>query len=108
VDARPAAVRALEPDGRGDDAPVHLARLLPRVAGAIDAPDRELRATLAASHLLGVLVLRYVVQVEPLASASDDELVALVAPTLQHYFGGTGAAPARRDSGLEQGEELPS
>jgi AcrR family transcriptional regulator len=27
--------------------------LLPRLAGTIDAPDRELRATLAASHMLG-------------------------------------------------------
>ena len=31
-------------------------------------------------------ILRYVVQVEPLASADPEEIVALVAPTLQRYL----------------------
>ena len=32
------------------------------------------------------MILRYVVRLEPLASAPDDDLVALVAPTLQRYL----------------------
>lgn len=50
------------------------------------AEDAALRASLAASHLIGVAVLRYVVGVEPLASASVDDVVAHLAPTLQRYL----------------------
>ena len=60
--------------------------LLGRVAAQLDAPDRELRVAAAASHLVGLALLRYVVRVEPLASATDDEVVALVAPTIQRYL----------------------
>jgi AcrR family transcriptional regulator len=64
--------------------------LLARIAAGLDdVPDRELRITLSASHLLGVALLRYVIKVEPLASATDDEVVAIVAPTIQRYLGGS-------------------
>ncbi|HEY9408256.1 MAG TPA: TetR family transcriptional regulator [Jiangellaceae bacterium] len=60
--------------------------LLPRVAGVLEgAPDRELRAEAMISHLVGVAMLRFVVKVEPIASVSEDELVALVAPVIQRY-----------------------
>jgi len=62
--------------------------LLGRIAEALDLPDRELRVTLAAGQLLGAALLRYVVRVEPLASASDDQVVALVAPAIQRYLTG--------------------
>jgi AcrR family transcriptional regulator len=63
--------------------------LLGRVVPALPpAPDRPLRMTLAASQLIGMALLRFVVKVEPLASASEDEVVALVAPTLQRYLAG--------------------
>lgn len=60
--------------------------LLARAAPLIDAPDRELRMTAAAAHLVGVAIARYVVGVEPIASASPDELVALIAPRIQSYL----------------------
>lgn len=60
--------------------------LLGRVAEHLELPDRDLRVTVAASHLIGLAMLRYVVKVEPLASATDDEVVALVAPTVQRYL----------------------
>ncbi|GGT70980.1 MULTISPECIES: TetR/AcrR family transcriptional regulator [Streptomyces] len=63
-----------------------LRRLLERVAADLDVPDPQLRAELAASHMVGIAILRYVVQVEPLASADPEEIVALVAPTLQRYL----------------------
>ncbi|MPY78894.1 MAG: TetR family transcriptional regulator [Actinophytocola sp.] len=47
---------------------------------------RELTMSAAGSQLIGIAMLRYVVQVEPLASASDDEVVATVAPVIQRYF----------------------
>jgi len=45
-----------------------------------------LRVQAAAGQLVGVVILRYVVRLEPLASATDDELVALVTPTVQRYL----------------------
>ncbi|MBT2443474.1 TetR family transcriptional regulator [Streptomyces sp. ISL-36] len=63
-----------------------LRRLLERVAADLDVPNPQFRAELAASHMVGIAILRYVVQVEPLASADPEEIVALVAPTLQRYL----------------------
>ncbi len=59
-----------------------------RVARAIDADRPELRATLCGSQIVGLVMLRYVVKVEPVASAGHDELVAWIAPTLQRYLTG--------------------
>jgi hypothetical protein len=60
--------------------------VLARFAGEVDAPDAELRVQLAASQLVGLVILRHVVRVEPLASAQPEQLVRIVAPTLQHYL----------------------
>jgi AcrR family transcriptional regulator len=59
--------------------------VLTRVRPMLEGPDVDLRLELMASHLVGTALLRYVVKAEPLASASEDELVALVAPALQRY-----------------------
>ncbi|MET3988343.1 TetR family transcriptional regulator [Streptomyces sp. PvR034] len=63
-----------------------LRRVLERVAADLNVPDPTFRAELAASHMVGIAILRYVVQVEPLASADPEDIVALVAPTLQRYL----------------------
>ncbi|HZP97887.1 MAG TPA: TetR family transcriptional regulator [Candidatus Limnocylindria bacterium] len=60
--------------------------LLARVAPTLPGRDRELRAELAVSQLLGMAVLRYVVRLEPLASASPATLARRVGPTIQRYF----------------------
>jgi AcrR family transcriptional regulator len=52
----------------------------------LDQPTRRMQ--LVASQLIGLVVLRYVLAVEPLASAPPDELVATYAPTLQRYLSG--------------------
>jgi len=62
--------------------------LLLRIAAAIDAPDPELRAALAGSQMVGIIMARYVVRVEPLASAAPEVLVAAIGPTLQRYLTG--------------------
>jgi len=55
-------------------------------------PDRpELRANLASSQIVGLGMARYVLRFEPLASASPDEVVAWIGPTLQRYL--VGKAP---------------
>lgn len=61
-------------------------RVLARVAGELRVADPEFRVQLAAAQLVGIIMLRYVVKVEPVASASPRELVAAVAPTLQRYL----------------------
>jgi AcrR family transcriptional regulator len=61
-------------------------QLLVRLAGAIEAQDAELRAAAAMTQVLGLVFARYVLRVEPLASAGHDELVALLGPTLQGYL----------------------
>lgn len=63
-----------------------LRRMLERIAADLDVPDPKLRAELAASHMIGIAVLRYVIQVEPLATVDPEEIVAMVAPTLQRYL----------------------
>ncbi|WP_327133049.1 TetR family transcriptional regulator [Streptomyces sp. NBC_01343] len=63
-----------------------LRRVLERVAADLDVPDPTFRAELAASHMIGIALLRYVVQVEPLASADPEDIISLVAPTLQRYL----------------------
>ncbi|MFF6790985.1 AcrR family transcriptional regulator [Streptomyces filamentosus] len=63
-----------------------LRRLLERIAAGLAVPDPQLRAELAASQMIGIVILRYVVRVEPLASADPERIVADVAPTLQRYL----------------------
>ncbi|ATW49840.1 TetR/AcrR family transcriptional regulator [Streptomyces xantholiticus] len=63
-----------------------LRHLLERVAGELDVPDPQFRAELAASHMVGIVILRYVIRVEPMASADPEEIIRIVAPTLQRYL----------------------
>ena len=62
--------------------------ILGRVVGQVPGPDAELRVELAAAQMIGVAIVRYVVQVEPLASAPVERLVELLAPTAQRYLTG--------------------
>jgi len=67
-----------------------VARVLRRVVGSLGLPaaEAEARGSLVASQLIGVVITRYLLQVEPLASASADELVAAIGPTVQRYLTG--------------------
>src|SRR5262249_24359518 len=62
------------------------AQLLRRVAAQVEREDAELRAELAAAQLVGCARLRYVIKVEPLASADLDQIVARVAPVVQGHL----------------------
>jgi AcrR family transcriptional regulator len=62
--------------------------LLGRVAPALGSPDAALRAALVGSQVVGLAMFRYVLKVEPLASAGEDELVAAVGPRFQEYLTG--------------------
>lgn len=65
--------------------------IIDRVAAALRVPDARMRVTLATSYLLGVASARYVMRLEPLASASEDEVVRLVAPAVQTALSGAGS-----------------
>ena len=65
-----------------------LRMVLGPVGAALELDDPERRMTLVGSQLVGIVVLRYVVQVDPLASMPGDVLVATFAPTLQRYLSG--------------------
>ncbi|MDF3303003.1 TetR/AcrR family transcriptional regulator [Streptomyces tropicalis] len=62
------------------------AQLLRRIASQVDLPDAELRAELAAAQLVGCAMLRYVIKVEPLASADVEHIIARVAPVVQGHL----------------------
>ncbi|MEV8436664.1 TetR family transcriptional regulator [Actinosynnema sp. NPDC051121] len=62
--------------------------LLKRIVTHLDVPDAELRATLLASQIFGMGMIRYVVRFEPLASADVETLVKAIAPNLQRYLTG--------------------
>ena len=62
--------------------------MVPRLALVAGEPDAQLRAALTGSALAGLIVARYVLRVEPLASADREELVIRVTPSLQRYLTG--------------------
>ena len=53
------------------------------------APDQpELRAALCGTQIAGLGMVRYIIRLEPLASADPDTVVATIAPNLQRYLTG--------------------
>ena len=52
----------------------------------VDERDRMVRSGLISSQIMGLAMMRYVWRIEPVASMSDDEVVAAVAPNLQRYI----------------------
>lgn len=59
-----------------------------RILAALGADQPELRAALCGSQVVGLGMMRYVVQLEPLASADHDTVAAAIAPNLQRYLTG--------------------
>ena len=49
-------------------------------------PQARLRVALVGSHMIGLVFARTMVRVGDLADAADEDLVAAVAPVLQHYL----------------------
>jgi AcrR family transcriptional regulator len=61
--------------------------VLPAVSGVLGGGEQaRLRAMLAGSQLVGVAMVRYVLQVPPMAMLSGDEVVRLIAPTVTRYL----------------------
>jgi AcrR family transcriptional regulator len=65
-------------------------QILRRAAGLLDLDPAQapLRTSLVASQMVGVAMVRYILRLEPLASAPPELVVALVGPTIQRYLTG--------------------
>jgi AcrR family transcriptional regulator len=78
-----------------------LTKIIRRVVGSFDLPadEREARGALVASQLVGLAMTRYVIRLEPTASATHDSLAAAIGPTIQRYLTGEVPLPVagRRD-----------
>jgi AcrR family transcriptional regulator len=60
--------------------------MLGRVAAVLEVDQPRLRASLAGSQLVGLAMIRYVVKLEPIASADPETLATWAGPTLQRYL----------------------
>lgn len=63
-------------------------RVLRRIASQLDLDPAEapMRANLVATQVAGLVMIRYILKVEPLASAPPETVVALAGPTVQRYL----------------------
>jgi AcrR family transcriptional regulator len=62
--------------------------IVARVIEKLDVDDEQWRASLVSTHVLGLIVGRYIIKVEPLASADPEKVIAAIAPTVQRYLTG--------------------
>jgi hypothetical protein len=65
-----------------------LPAVLEPIGVALGLERPEVRMPLLASQVLGLILVRYVLEVEPVASMPTDHVVAIYAPTLQRYLTG--------------------
>ena len=75
--------------------------IISRIMAGVPGPPEEvaLRGNLVATQMVGVMLVRYVVRLEPLASASPEDVVRLVAPNVQRYLTGELDLPGTATSG---------
>ncbi|MGP4020230.1 TetR/AcrR family transcriptional regulator [Saccharopolyspora sp. 5N708] len=69
--------------------------LFTRLVKALDVDQPELRTALCGTQIVGLGMARYVVRLEPLASADHDVVVATIGPNLQRYLTGDLGSPVR-------------
>lgn len=62
--------------------------ILSVIAAASGHDDAGYRASLVASQVIGLAMARYVVRLDPLATAPAGEIAAAVGPTIQRYLTG--------------------
>jgi AcrR family transcriptional regulator len=81
-----------------------LSRIMAGVPGT--AEEVRLRGNLVASQMVGLMLTRYVIRLEPLASATEEEVVRLIAPNVQHYLTGELDAGRPNKALLQEGSSL--
>jgi AcrR family transcriptional regulator len=65
-------------------------RFLRKISDMLPGPEHERRqrTALAGTQFAGLLIARYVVKIEPLASMDREEVITAVAPNIQRYLTG--------------------
>ncbi|GIJ52021.1 TetR family transcriptional regulator [Virgisporangium aliadipatigenens] len=65
-----------------------LTQILRRVLGSfdIDPAEAPTRANLVASQMIGLLLMRYIIKLEPLAHMDPEDVARMVGPTIQRYL----------------------
>ena len=58
------------------------------IVKAARGDNQELRVTLLASQVFGLLIMRYIIKLEPLASADAATVASAIGPTFQRYLTG--------------------
>jgi hypothetical protein len=72
----------------GRRGPARSAEILAQLVQAAGSDRPDLRTTLLASQILGLMIVRYVLRLEPLASADIDTVVETVVPNFQRCLTG--------------------
>jgi len=62
--------------------------LLVPLATGLGSPDAPLRAALTGSQVVGLVMTRHIIGIEPLPHTTREQLVAAIAPTLQRCLTG--------------------
>jgi len=78
----------LEPSGQKLVRDGFLEVVIGPIGAALGLVDPERRMPLVASQVFGLIIVRYLLEVEPLASMPAEEVVEIYAPTIQRYFTG--------------------
>jgi AcrR family transcriptional regulator len=77
-----------------EDGPVNLLReamlriVFTPLREVLPSAEGERRAQMVATQMIGLIVSRYLLRLEPLASMTSEEVVAWVGPTVQRYLDG--------------------
>jgi AcrR family transcriptional regulator len=85
---------ALVRSSLGDEGPGNLLReamlriVFTPLREVLPPDEGERRAQMVATQMIGLIVGRYLLRLEPLASMTGEEVVAWVAPTVQRYLDG--------------------
>lgn len=87
--------------------------IVDRLVRVVGVPDARLRVNLIISYLMGIGTARYVIRLEPLASMPEEDVIKLVAPTIQNWLdpmkplqrskGDGGASSARSQTAAPKG-----
>jgi AcrR family transcriptional regulator len=78
----------LEPSGQQLMRDGFLEVVMGPVGLALGIEEPERRMPLVMSQVIGLIIARYLLEVEPLASMPEDEVIAIYAPTIQRYLTG--------------------
>ncbi len=73
-----------------------------RLAATVGIPDARMRAALISSHLIGLAMIRYIVRLEPLASAPEDQIVKMYAPMIQDLLDPSKPLPGSKPAKAER------